>query len=181
MTAGSRTRLNGLLILLTVPGHCPARPPHPRTGARGRVPQRRMLGRLAPVPPARQASCSPGPPPWPSPRTCPSPPPRPGKPAGQRADAGTCTLSSAANVKPHTGPPPRTLVRGSSVVAVPVRGRPCKADGPPHGSLAPIPVRYASVDPATQRSTALQGDTRRDREKRPASNENSQLAGRISR
>src|ERR1700678_4410363 len=68
MTAGSRTRLNGLLILLTVPGHCPARPPHPRTGARGRVPQRRMLGRLAPVPPARQASCSPGPPPWPSPR-----------------------------------------------------------------------------------------------------------------
>ena len=34
-------------------------------------------------------------------------PPRPGKPAGQRADAGKCTLSSAANVKPRTGPPPR--------------------------------------------------------------------------
>src|SRR5579863_2995748 len=30
-------------------------------------------------------------------------PPRPGKPAGQRADAGTCTLSSAPNVKPYTG------------------------------------------------------------------------------
>ena len=27
-------------------------------------------------------------------------PPRPGKPAGQRADAGKCTLDSAANVKP---------------------------------------------------------------------------------
>ena len=33
-------------------------------------------------------------------------PPRPGKPAGQRADAGTRTLSSAANVKPRTAPPP---------------------------------------------------------------------------
>ena len=40
------------------------------------------------------------------------------------------------------------LVRGPSVVAAPVRGRPCKADGPPHRSLAPIPVRYASVDTA---------------------------------
>ncbi len=56
------------------------------------------------------------------------------------------------------------LVRGSSVVAAPVRGRPCKADGSPHRSQAPIPVRYASVDTATQRSTARQGDTRRDRE-----------------
>ena len=40
------------------------------------------------------------------------------------------------------------LVRGSSVVAAPVRGRPCKADGSPHRSLAPIFVRYASVDTA---------------------------------
>jgi hypothetical protein len=51
----------------------------------------------------------------------------------------------------------------------PVRGRPCEADGPAHRSLAPIPVRYASVDPATCRSAARQGDTRRDREERPAS------------
>jgi hypothetical protein len=35
------------------------------------------------------------------------------------------------------------------VDAAPVRGRPCKADGPAHRSHAPIPVRYASVDPAT--------------------------------
>jgi hypothetical protein len=41
-------------------------------------------------------------------------PPRPGKPAGQRADAGKCTLSSAANVKPHMG------LRGPLSVA-----RPC--------------------------------------------------------
>jgi hypothetical protein len=77
-------------------------------------------------------------------RTRPSPAGRPRKPAGQRADAGKCTLTSAANVKP-AGRPPRTPVRGPSVVAAPVRGRPCKADGPVHRSLAPIPVRYASV------------------------------------
>jgi hypothetical protein len=46
------------------------------------------------------------------------------------------------------------LVRGPSVVAPPVRGRPCKADGPSHRSQAAISVRYASVDTATQRSTA---------------------------
>ena len=39
-------------------------------------------------------------------------PPR--KPAGQGANAGKCTLSSAANVKPHTHPP-QTLFRGPSV------------------------------------------------------------------
>jgi hypothetical protein len=33
----------------------------------------------------------------------PARPPRPGKQAGQRADAGKCTLSSAANVKPRMG------------------------------------------------------------------------------
>jgi hypothetical protein len=68
-------------------------------------------------------------------------------------------------------------IRGSSVVAAPVRGRPCKAGGPSHRSLAPIPVRYASVGTATQRPTALQDDTRRDKGKRPASYENSHLAG----
>ena len=56
-------------------------------------------------------------------RTRPSRPPRPGKQAGQRADAGICTLSSAANVKP-TQRAFAGLVRGSSVVAAPVRGRP---------------------------------------------------------
>ena len=56
------------------------------------------------------------------------------------------------------------LVRDPSVVAAPVRGRPCKADGPPHRSRPPIPVRYASVDTAIRRFTALQGDTCWDRE-----------------
>jgi hypothetical protein len=41
-------------------------------------------------------------------RTAFSRPPRPGKPAGQRADAGTCTLDSAMHVKSAPGPP-RTL------------------------------------------------------------------------
>jgi hypothetical protein len=65
-------------------------------------------------------------------------PPRHQKPAGQRADAGTCTLSCAANVKPRTAPlnTSADLVRGLSVDAAPVRGRPCKADGPSCRSLA---------------------------------------------
>jgi hypothetical protein len=53
------------------------------------------------------------------------------------------------------------------------------SSGYPHRSLAPIPVRYASVDTATQRPTALQGDTRRDREETPRQHEISQLAGRF--
>ena len=91
-------------------------------------------------------------------------PAAPGTPAGQRADAGTCTLSSATNVKPARGlrgPRPWPVRRRG-----PVRGRPRKADGPSDRYLAPIPVRYASVDTATRRSTARQGDTRWDREKR---------------
>jgi hypothetical protein len=51
------------------------------------------------------------------------------------------------------------------------------SSGYPHRSLAPIPVRHTSVDPATQRPTARQGDTRRDRAKTPRQHENSQLAG----
>jgi len=60
------------------------------------------------------------------------------------------------------------LVRGSSVVAARVRGRPwnCRRCAPTV-LAAPPPVRYLSVDPATQRPTALQGDTRRDREETP--------------
>ena len=55
------------------------------------------------------------------------------------------------------------------------------ADGAHRPSPGANPVRHTSVDTATQRSTATQGDTRRDREKRPASYENSQLAGRLRR
>jgi hypothetical protein len=53
------------------------------------------------------------------------------------------------------------------------------SNGYPHRSLAPIAVRYASVDTATQCPTALQGDTRRDREETPRQHEISQLAGRF--
>jgi hypothetical protein len=137
-------------------GHIPARVPRaehltdePTGGPRPLRPPAR--------PPARQASRSPGPPPQPSPH-----PPSPARPApGNRPGSGRtqgnapstplCTSSRhAASADP---------VRGSSVVAAPVRGRSCKADGPAHCSQAPIPVRYTSVDTATGRSTALQGDT----------------------
>ena len=43
--------------------------------------------------------------------------------------------------------------------ARPGTGTGTPSSGYPHRSLAPIPVRYASVDTATQRPTALQGDT----------------------
>src|SRR5487761_1037564 len=48
-------------------------------------------------------------------------------------------------------------------------------------SLARVPVRYVSVDTATRGSTALQGDTCRDREETARIAENSQLAGRFRR
>ena len=44
-----------------------------------------------------------------------------------------------------------TLPRGPSVPSV-------EADDPPHRSLAPTPVRHLSVNPATQRPTATQGE-----------------------
>jgi hypothetical protein len=55
------------------------------------------------------------------------------------------------------------------------------SSGYPHRSLAPIPVRYASVDTATTRFTALQGDTFLDREETPRQRENSQPTERIRR
>ncbi len=48
--------------------------------------------------------------------------------------------------------------------ARPVRGRPQKADGYADRATGTDAVRYTSVDAATQRPTALQGDTPRDRE-----------------
>ena len=43
--------------------------------------------------------------------------------------------------------------------APPGTGTGTPTSGYPHRSLAPLPVRYASVDPATQRPTAQRGDT----------------------
>ena len=55
------------------------------------------------------------------------------------------------------------------------------SSGYPHRSLAPIPVRYVSVDPALRGYTAHQGDTPRDRAETARLAENSQLAGRLRR
>ena len=117
-----------------------------------------------PARPARQASRSPGPPAQPSPHPPPWPP-RPGKPAGQRAGAGKCTLSSAANVKPRTGPPPPTWSRGPSVACGPpsvaVRAKPTV---PRTASRPTDAVAMCPWTPRYTRSAALQGDTRWDRE-----------------
>jgi hypothetical protein len=65
--------------------------------------------------------------------------------------------------------------------APPGTGTGTPSSGYPHRSLAPIPVRHTSVNPATQRPTALLGDTPRDRGETPRQHENSQLAGRFRR
>jgi hypothetical protein len=65
--------------------------------------------------------------------------------------------------------------------ARPVRGRPWKTDGAHRPSWRTDAVRYTSVDTATQRSAARQGDTPRDREKTARIAENFQLAGRFRR
>src|SRR6185437_5177296 len=90
----------------------------------------------------------------------PSPPRETSRAAGGRRDMH-------AQLRPERQAGPTGPSRTSSVVGPPVRGRPCKADGSPHRSQVPNFVRYASVDPATQRSTARRGDTRRDREETP--------------
>jgi hypothetical protein len=72
-------------------------------------------------------------------------PPRPGKPAGQRADAGICTLSSAANVKPAQRAPrgPRPwLVRGRGPRPWPSVKQPTVHTDRPSGTHArPLCVR----------------------------------------
>jgi len=72
-------------------------------------------------------------------------PPRPGKPAGHRADAGTCTLSSAANVKPTQRAPrgPRPwLVRGRGPRPWPSEKQPTVRTDRPGGTHArPLCVR----------------------------------------
>jgi hypothetical protein len=55
------------------------------------------------------------------------------------------------------------------------------ADGAHRPSWRPDAVRYSSADTATQRSTALQGDTHRDREETARIAENPQLSGRFPR
>ena len=77
--------------------------------------------------------------------------------------------------------PPQTLVRGPSVRAPPSVAVRETADGAHRPFQATNPVRHASVDTATRRSTSRQGDTPRDSKKRPANRENSQLAGRFRR
>ena len=73
--------------------------------------------------------------------------------AGGRRDMHA-QLSRARGRFSGSGP---WLVRGRA----PVRGRPCKADGPSHRSRATIPVRHTSVDPRTQRHPPVQSGTPR--------------------
>jgi hypothetical protein len=90
----------------------------------------------------------------------------------------------------QAAPAPCTGAAGRNMCFnVAVRGRPWKADGAhrpselctPTALTARTPVRYTSVDSAPRRSTALQGDTRRDKEETARIAENSQLTGRFRR
>jgi hypothetical protein len=78
-------------------------------------------------------------------------PPRPGKPAGQRADAGTCTLSSAANVKPAQrafAAPCPWLVRGRGPRPWPSVKQPTVRTDRPSGTRArPLCVRGCRNNP----------------------------------
>ena len=65
--------------------------------------------------------------------------------------------------------------------ARPVRGCPWKSRRCAPTVMGTNPVRYTSVDTATQRPAALQDDTPRDREQTARIAENSQLAGRFRR
>jgi hypothetical protein len=121
--------------------------PRPRTGDRSLAPLPRTRGPAAPAPPAppapqasrssRTARPAISTPAFPAALV-------PGNHAGRQADTTGCTLDSAANVKPRGAP-------GTGTGTPP--------SGYPHRSLAPIPVRHASVDTATQGSTTEQGDT----------------------
>ena len=128
-------------------GGVPARVPGPSTPPTNARATRARSARPASVTVSRTASPAISAPAFPAALA-------PGNHAGRRTDTPGCTPDSAAHVKPGHAPGTGT-------------GTP--SSGYPHRSLAPIPVRYASVDTATQRPTALQGDTPRDREKRPAS------------
>jgi hypothetical protein len=73
-----------------------------------------------------------------------------------------------ADTTPVRGPSvAASPVRGPSVAASPVRGRPRKADGPSYRAHPTDAVCNLSVDPATQRPTARQGDTRLNKEETP--------------
>jgi hypothetical protein len=81
-----------------------------------------------------------------------------------------CTTDPAVHVKPKHA-------TGTARPWLSVESRRCT----PTALVARTPVRYMSVDTATRRSTALQGDTRRDREETARIAKNSQLAGRFPR
>jgi hypothetical protein len=85
-------------------------------------------------------------------RTRPSPP-VPGEPPGRQADTGMhAPLGGAC----QAGKTPASAARPRPSVE-----KPTVRTDRPHG---PDAVRYTSVDTATQRSAARQGDTPRDRE-----------------
>jgi hypothetical protein len=116
---------------------------------RGRAPRPRTHGRPVLAPPARQASRSPGPPAQPSghpPSRPPSSPEKITRAGRTHGDARPTRRRASRRNKPPDRAP-----------ADHARARSGPASGHAHRSLAAIPVRYMSVDPATQGSIALQG------------------------
>ena len=92
------------------------------------------------------------------------------------------TMRAAGRTHGDARPTRRRTSSRNTTPARPVRGRPWKSRRcTPTVLMARTPVRYLSVDPATQRPTALRDDTPRDREETARIAENSQLAGRFRR
>ena len=141
-------------------GHIPARMPLAE--------YRRTHGRPAPAPPARQASRSPGPLPQPSVHP-PSRRPRPGNRAGRRADT----------------PDARPTQRRASSQHTPQRGPSVPSVENPAVTPTVLPARNPSaMRPWTTQHDGLQRykvTHAGTEKKRPASCENSQLAGRFRR
>jgi hypothetical protein len=103
--------------------------------------------------------------------------PAPGNWPGGRTQGNA--RSAQPRTSSHTRPPQTLSVARPSpqTLSVAVRAKPTAPTPlPPHGCRPLL-----SVDPATQRSTALQGDAPWDREETARIAENSQLAGRFRR
>ena len=145
----------------------PARRRHPRRGTRDRAPRLRTRGRPVPAPPVRQLSRSPGSPAQPSAHPpSPAAPPRqtPGPPGGRTGMHARLSGARQAGTRDRRGP------------SVAVRGKPTVHTDRPGGRT---PSAMCPWTPRHNGPTALQGDTRRDREETARIAENSQLAGRF--
>jgi hypothetical protein len=172
-----------------------------RTSPRPHLP-RPLMGAAARTrsPPARYAAATPNAPPSPPRAEAPGHPPHPASTAQLRhpraAPIGHLHTDKTVPPSPAVRPPAHhrdrqagcTDARSTQRHTSSRNTRPARpvavretADGAHRPSGRAAAVRYTSVDTVTQRSTAPQGDTRRDKEETARIAENIQLAGRFPR